>query len=196
MFDHGNDTLHIPDGVAPGTVEAGKKCKRHGMTDKTFGCGHLISDCDRFFLVLGSMDPHDIIKLQRWKKKKNSSGKKPQTKSYVKGKVIDGEHELYTLSIAVMIGVRTSISRTNTELNSGPGAGRRWVTPQDFCAAEKYEFMIYVNESLFAAHLRIVSRKSFSFLRPFLDESSQSRINVDREVDISNHQEDEKQQKR
>ena len=37
-----------------------------------------------------------------------------------------------------MIGVRTSISRTNTELNSGPG--RRWVKPADFRATEKYEF--------------------------------------------------------
>lgn len=60
------------------------------------------------------------------------------TKSYVKGKVIDGEHELYTLSIAVMIGVRQSISRTNIELNRGPG--KRWVRIQDFRTTEKYEF--------------------------------------------------------
>lgn len=56
----------------------------------------------------------------------------------MKGKVIDGEHELYTLSIAVMIGVRTSISRTNTELNGGPE--RRFVRLQDFHSTEKYEF--------------------------------------------------------
>ena len=88
--------------------------------------------------VLGSVDPHDLLKLVRWRRKKKGALAKIKTKSYVKGKVIDGEHELYTLSIAVMIGVRTSISRTNTELNSGPG--RRWVRPADFRATEKYEF--------------------------------------------------------
>jgi 1-phosphatidylinositol-4-phosphate 5-kinase len=53
--------------------------------------------------------------------------------------VIDGEHELYTLSIAVMIGVRTSISRTNTELNCLL-PGKRWVHMADFRTTEKYEF--------------------------------------------------------
>lgn len=99
------------NGVAPGTIEAGKK-------------------------VLGNVDPHDLLKLQRYRKKNTGQSQLP--KSYVKGKVIDGEHELYTLSIAVMIGVRQSISRTNVELNQG--AGKRWVRIQDFRAAEKYEF--------------------------------------------------------
>lgn len=87
--------------------------------------------------VLGAVDPHDMLKLLRWrKKKKGSLREKP--KSYVKGKVIDGEHELYTLSIAVMIGVRTSIAKTNHILNIGPH--KRWVIPQDFKTTEKYEF--------------------------------------------------------
>jgi 1-phosphatidylinositol-4-phosphate 5-kinase len=85
---------------------------------------------------LDQVDTHDLLKLLRWRRKANATDKKP--KSYVKGKVIDNEHELYTLSIAVMIGVRTSISRTNTELSSGPG--HRWIRPLDFIAAEKYEF--------------------------------------------------------
>jgi 1-phosphatidylinositol-4-phosphate 5-kinase len=88
--------------------------------------------------VLGHVDPHDLIKLLRWKRKKKGNFKKNKNKSYVKGKVIDGEHELYTMSIAVMIGVRTSISRTNAELNSGPG--KRWVRASDFRTTEKYEF--------------------------------------------------------
>jgi 1-phosphatidylinositol-4-phosphate 5-kinase len=79
-----------------------------------------------------------MLKLLRWRKKRSGSGTNLQTKSYVKGKVIDGEHELYTLSIAVMIGVRTSISKTNTIMNSGPG--KRWVHPNDFRTTEKYEF--------------------------------------------------------
>lgn len=87
---------------------------------------------------MDQVDTHDLLKLLRWRRKRKGDYTTKKTKSYVKGKVIDGEHELYTLSIAVMIGVRTSISRTNTELNSGPG--HRWVRPFDFSVAEKYEF--------------------------------------------------------
>jgi len=55
--------------------------------------------------------------------------------------VINGEHELYTLSIAVMIGVRTSISKTNVEINNAANNhGKRWVKVQDFARTEKYEF--------------------------------------------------------
>lgn len=86
--------------------------------------------------VLGSVDTHDMIKAMRSRKKKIADDKR--RKSYVKGKVIDGQHELYTLSIAVMIGVRTSISKTNVVLNAGPG--KRWVHIQDFQHSEKYEF--------------------------------------------------------
>lgn len=97
------------DGVTPGTAEAGKK-------------------------VMGNIDPHDLLKLVRWRRKSTKSQKK---KSYVKGKVIDGEHELYTLSIAVMIGVRQSIIQTNEELNRDT---HQFVTFREFRAAEKYEF--------------------------------------------------------
>jgi 1-phosphatidylinositol-4-phosphate 5-kinase len=55
----------------------------------------------------------------------------------VKGKVIDGQHELYALSIAVMLGVRTSIGTTNAQMTA---EGRRWLTSDDFMAIEKYEF--------------------------------------------------------
>jgi 1-phosphatidylinositol-4-phosphate 5-kinase len=78
-----------------------------------------------------------MLKLLRWRKKNKGSLKK-KPKSYVKGKVIDGQHELYTLSIAVMIGVRTSIAKTNHILNAT--THKRWVLPQDFKAMEKYEF--------------------------------------------------------
>lgn len=87
--------------------------------------------------MLGAVDPHDMLKLLRWRKKKKGIANNPP-KSYVKGKVIDGKHELYTLSIAVMIGVRTSIAKTNHILNSTPH--KRWVIPQDFRTTEKYEF--------------------------------------------------------
>jgi 1-phosphatidylinositol-4-phosphate 5-kinase len=85
-------------------------------------------------IVLGAVDPHNMLQLQRWRRKKKHAG----VKSYVKGKVIDGRHELYTLSIAVMLGVRTSIAKTNTILTSANG--RRMLTPHDFMTEEKYEF--------------------------------------------------------
>ena len=85
--------------------------------------------------VLGAVDPHNMLQIQRWRKKKKGGGKK---KSYVKGKVIDGRHELYTLSIAVMLGVRTSVAKTNAIITTA--GGRRTLTPQDFMCEEKYEF--------------------------------------------------------
>ncbi len=53
-------------------------------------------------------------------------------------KVINGQHELYTLSIAVMLGVRTSIGTTNARMSAS--GGRHWLTSDDFMASEKYEF--------------------------------------------------------
>jgi len=87
--------------------------------------------------LMGALDPHNMLQAQRWKRK-NKKGGKRKRKSYVKGKVIDGRHELYTLSIAVMLGVRTSIARTNTIIASSDG--KKLLTPQDFMAEEKYEF--------------------------------------------------------
>ena len=102
----------IPTAVVAGTAAAGKE-------------------------VLNDVDPHDMIKTLRWTRRSKLK-EKSKRKSYVKGKVINGQHELYTLSIAVMIGVRTSISRANAVLNAG--VEKRWIQPEDFRTAEKYEF--------------------------------------------------------
>jgi len=88
--------------------------------------------------VLGRVDPHDILQQHRWKRRKRKGNKKDERKSYVKGKVINGQHELYTLSIAVMLGVRTSIGTTNARMSAS--GGRHWLTSDDFMASEKYEF--------------------------------------------------------
>jgi len=88
--------------------------------------------------LMGALDPHNMLQVQRWRRKKR--GGKKKRKSYVKGKVIDGRHELYTLSIAVMLGVRTSIARTNAIISSSDGSGKKILSPQDFMAEEKYEF--------------------------------------------------------
>ncbi len=55
---------------------------------------------------------HRKQRNEKQKKKKEKHARK----SYVKGKVIDRKHELYTLSLAVMLGLRTSIGTTNTIL--------------------------------------------------------------------------------
>lgn len=107
-----DDTKDIPAEVVAATMEAGRK-------------------------LMGAIDPHNMLQLQRWRRK-NKKGKKDKRKSYVKGKVIDGRHELYTLSIAVMLGVRTSIARTNTIIASSDR--KKLITAQDFMAEEKYEF--------------------------------------------------------
>jgi hypothetical protein len=95
-------------------------------------------------IVLGAVDPHNMLQIQRWRRKKKGSGKKIR-KSYVKGKVIDGRHELYTLSIAVMLGVRTSVAKTNAIITAV--GGRRTLNPQDFMCEEKYEFAPKVSGS-------------------------------------------------
>ena len=106
--------------------------------------------------VLALADPHDIISNQRWRRRRKRGVDKQNRKSYVKGKVsavesfltcepivltsrsqvIDGQHELYALSIAVMLGVRTSIGTTNARMSNEQ---RRWLTSDDFMATEKYK---------------------------------------------------------
>ena len=86
--------------------------------------------------MLQHADPHDILQTQRWRRRRKR-GKKDDRKSYVKGKVIDKEHQQYILSIAVMLGVRTSIEKTNTQMHSD---NRRWLNSDDFMATEKYLF--------------------------------------------------------
>jgi 1-phosphatidylinositol-4-phosphate 5-kinase len=107
-----DDAKDIPAEVVAATMEAGRK-------------------------LMGALDPHNMLQVQRWRRKNKKGGKKKR-KSYVKGKVIDGRHELYTLSIAVMLGVRTSIARTNTIIASSDR--KKMLVPQDFMAEEKYEF--------------------------------------------------------
>lgn len=74
---------------------------------------------------------------RRWRKRRKFSARNGR-KSYVRGKVIDGQHELYTLSIAVMLGLRTSIGMTNGQL--GNGNYQRWLDSDDFMHVEKYAF--------------------------------------------------------
>jgi hypothetical protein len=78
--------------------------------------------------------------VRKWVKRRRSQEKTKDPRSYVKGKVIDGKHELYTMSIAVMFGMRTSIGRTNQAMSETAHNLRRWMDNDDLMAVVKYEF--------------------------------------------------------
>ena len=81
------------------------------------------------------------IKLERkLKKKMKKREKKRKKRNYVKGKVIDGHHELYTLSIAMMLGLRYSIFLTNNQLVEDRKNDRMWLDSDEFMKVEKYIF--------------------------------------------------------
>ena len=107
------------------------------------------------FSSIKSLDGFGPTSL-RVRRRAAKGASKKERKSYVKGKVIDGKHELYTLSIAMMLGLRTSISRTNKSLTEelvGPEDAAayekaqdkyrhklQWLDSDDFMAVEKYVF--------------------------------------------------------
>lgn len=94
----------------------------------------LIKNSDDAFAFLG---PRSV---RKWVKRRRSQEETKDPRSYVKGKVIDGKHELYTMSIAVMFGMRTSIGRTNQTMSETAHNLRRWMDNDDLMAVVKYEF--------------------------------------------------------
>jgi len=66
--------------------------------------------------------------------------KKKMNRNYVKGKVIDGTHELYALSIAMMLGLRYTIFLTNKQLLEDKQNNRFWLDSDEFMKVEKYIF--------------------------------------------------------
>ncbi|KAL9188735.1 hypothetical protein ACHAXT_007113 [Thalassiosira profunda] len=83
---------------------------------------------------------HGPKSVRRWVARRRLKEEQKKQRSYVKGKVIDREHELYTMSIAVMFGMRTSIGRTNESMSRTTHNERRWLENEDLMAVEKYEF--------------------------------------------------------
>lgn len=93
---------------------------------------------------------------ERRQRRRPRRKKKKKQRAYVKGKVIDGKHELYALSIAVMLGLRTSIGMTNGQLldnrirkidnnddeetKNNYNSPTMWLTSDDFMGVEKYAF--------------------------------------------------------
>jgi 1-phosphatidylinositol-4-phosphate 5-kinase len=81
------------------------------------------------------------VRLDRkMKRKMKKREKKKAKRNYVKGKVIDGHHELYTLSIAMMLGLRYSIFLTNNQLVEDKKDDRMWLDSDEFMKVEKYIF--------------------------------------------------------
>lgn len=113
--------------------EAMKKSKLN--KSKLFSNRKLIieSDDDGFNFI----GPRSV---RKWVQRRRSQDIGKSTRSYVKGKVIDGTHELYTMSIAVMFGMRTSIGRTNQAMSETAKNVSKWLDNEDLMAVVKYEF--------------------------------------------------------
>jgi 1-phosphatidylinositol-4-phosphate 5-kinase len=83
---------------------------------------------------------HGPNSVRKWVNRRRTKESGDKRRSYVKGKVIDGKHELYTMSIAVMLGMRTSIGRTNMEMSETAHNKLRWLDNDDLMAVVKYVF--------------------------------------------------------
>lgn len=106
----------------------------HQKAPKAKSRKKLSKNSDDAFAFLG---PRSV---RKWVKRRRSQEGTKDPRSYVKGKVIDGKHELYTMSIAVMFGMRTSIGRTNQTMSETAHNLRRWMDNDDLMAVVKYEF--------------------------------------------------------
>jgi hypothetical protein len=79
---------------------------------------------------IGFLNKVKSLRLPGKKKSKN-----------VKGSVIKKEHELYTLSIAVMLGLRYAIYNTQIHLqNDDKSKHQKWLSSSEFMHIEKYVF--------------------------------------------------------
>lgn len=112
-------------------TKARKKLSR--ITSKKKVVIHDDVDDDSFYF-------HGPKSVRKWVQRRRSIEESKDMRSYVKGKVIDGKHELYTMSIAVMFGMRTSIGRTNLAMSQTAHNSRRWLDTDHLMAVEKYEF--------------------------------------------------------
>ncbi len=124
-----SDKERDTDHHKPLMTKARKKLSRMSIKKK-----EVIPDDDDSFYF------HGPKSVQKWVKRRRSMEENKDPRSYVKGNVIDGKHELYTMSIAVMFGMRTSIGRTNLAMSQTAHNSRRWLDTDHLMAVEKYEF--------------------------------------------------------
>jgi hypothetical protein len=84
---------------------------------------------------------HGPRSVRHWiNKRRHHELSSDNIRSYVKGKVIDRQHELFIMSIAIMLGMRTSIGRTNMQMAETSHDERRWLDNDDLMSVEKYVF--------------------------------------------------------
>lgn len=76
----------------------------------------------------------------KFRRNAKSSREKKKARNYVKGKVIEKEHELYTMSIAMMLGLRYAIYQTHIQLENDKQEHRFWLDSEEFMRMQKYVF--------------------------------------------------------
>ena len=88
-----------------------------------------LNDCDGREVGIDFLNQTKVTKLNQKKRNKN-----------VRGKVIEREHKLYTLSIAMMLGLRFSIYNTHVQMKKIKEEEKCWLTSTEFMHNEKYLF--------------------------------------------------------
>lgn len=94
---------------------------------------------------------HGPRSVRHWIHQRRHRTNDDPIRSYVKGKVIDRQHELFIMSIAIMLGMRTSIGKTNRQMAETSHDERRWLDNDDLMAVEKYVFPPRVSRSDFCS---------------------------------------------
>jgi len=127
----------VPNKTKP-PIEAteAKKKSRTGL--KQFSMKSGLEDSNNIFSQFHFHGPRSV---RHWiNKRRHQEISSGEIRSYVKGKVIDRQHELFIMSIAIMLGMRTSIGRTNMQMAETSHDERRWLDGEDLMAVEKYIF--------------------------------------------------------
>lgn len=107
--------------------------KKKKLLSKRFLTSSTKEDNDAFHF-------HGPNSVRKWVNRRRTKTSADKMRSYVKGKVIDGKHELYTMSIAVMLGMRTSIGRTNMDMSQTAHNKLQWLDNDDLMEVVKYVF--------------------------------------------------------
>lgn len=88
-----------------------------------------LNDCDGREVGIDFLNQTKVTETIQKKRNKN-----------VRGKVIEREHKLYTLSIAMMLGLRFSIYNTHVQMKKIKEEDKTWLTGTEFMHNEKYLF--------------------------------------------------------
>ena len=119
-------------------LEATEAKKKSRLGLKQFSMKSGLEDSSNIYSQFHFHGPRSV---RHWiNKRRHQEISSGEIRSYVKGKVIDRQHELFIMSIAIMLGMRTSIGRTNMQMAETSHDERRWLDGEDLMAVEKYIF--------------------------------------------------------